>query len=265
MSYSSAINQQILPQTIYNVSIETTPTNTQSIASIGYVEQESATLSDSIATYTDTLNYLTNEYTTLYNEYQILQAKVTNIIGSVIFLCQDTPPIGYFLCDGSPLDVDTYINLFTVIQYRYGGSGNLFYIPDFRSRFVVGANQPSNVKSNLTSGNGFTGALNTYYTTGGIFEPVIIAMPPHSHIVGDNGHIHAGTLPDTLPFSNVYGPLLKQSTSGTAGYSVGTSQTGITLQTSGVEIQQIDPNSNLAGVNVVPPFLAVNAFICYQN
>jgi microcystin-dependent protein len=265
MAYTSAINQRNLPNILYNVTVELAPTNDQALASEAYVNSEVTGVQDSIDVYTEALTTLTDQYDALYEQYQFLQAISTNIIGSVIFLSQDTAPTNYLPCDGFFYDTTTYSQLFSVIQYRYGGSGAQFGVPDFEGRFPVGANIASNVTSNMVTGNGFTGATNTYATTGGIFLPVIQAMPPHSHTVGDAGHIHAGTLPDTLPFSDVYGPLLKQSTSGTAGFSVGTSQTGITLQTSGVEIQQTDPNSNLAGVNVTPPFLALNAYICYQN
>jgi len=263
MAYSSAINQRNLENILYNVTVELAPTNDQALASEAYVNSEVTGVQDSIDVYTESLTSLTDQFNAVYDQYQFLQAISTNIIGSIIFLPQDTAPANYLPCDGFSYDVDTYINLFVVIQYRYGGGGTQFNVPDFESHYPVGANQSSNVTSNLMFGNGFAGATNTYNAYGGIFLPVIEAMPPHSHTIGDAGHIHAGTLPDTLPFSDVYGPLLKQSTSGTAGFSVGTQVTGITFQTSGVEIQQIDPNSNLVGVNVTPPFLALNAFICF--
>jgi microcystin-dependent protein len=265
MAYTSAINQRNLENILYNVTVELSPTNTMAIASEAYVNSEVAGVQESIDVYTESLTYLTDEYDAVYDKYQILQAITTNIIGSVIFLATDITPVGYLLCDGSPLDVDTYINLFTVIQYRYGGSGNLFYLPDFENRFVVGANQPSDVKSNLATGNNTVGAFNNYDVYGGIFAPVIVAMPPHQHNISGNTHSHSVTNPETIPFSNVYGPLLKQSTSGQPGYSTGVSQTGVSVLTTGSAIQQTDPNSNLPGINVVPPFVALNAFIAYQN
>jgi len=262
MSTASAINQRNLENTLYNVTVELSPTNDQALASEAYVNSEVDSLQESIDIYTEALTYLTDEYNAVFDQYQIIQAISTNIIGSVIFLATDITPANYLLCDGSPLNTITYANLFTVIQYRYGGSGNLFYLPDFQNRFVVGSNQPSDVKSNLATGNNFAGALNTYDVYGGIFLPVIVAMPPHQHNISGNTHNHSVTSPSTIPSGNDYGPLLKQSG---GGYSTGLSQTGVTLQSSGVEIQQIDPNSNLAGINVVPPFVAINAYICFQN
>jgi microcystin-dependent protein len=262
MSTASSYNQRNLENTLYNVTVELSPTNTMAIASEAYVNQEVAILTDNITTYTEALTTLTNEYDAVYDRYQELQAKVQNIIGSVLFLATNITPIGYMLCDGSPLDVDTYINLFTVIQYQYGGSENTFYLPDFQNRFVVGANQPSDVKSNIATGNNFAGALNTYDVYGGIFAPVIVAMPPHQHNISGNTHNHSVTNPSTIPSGIDYGPLLKQSG---GGYATGVSQTGVSVLTTGSAIQQTDPNSNLPGTNVVPPFVALNAFICYSN
>jgi microcystin-dependent protein len=264
MAYTSAINQRNLPNILYNVTVELAPTNDQALASEAYVNSEVSSLQDSIDVYTEALTTLTDEYNALYDQYQILQAISTNIIGSVIFLAQDTAPANYLPCDGLSYDVDTYINLFVVIQYRYGGGGTQFNVPNFENQFPVGANQPSNVSSNLSYGNNYEGANNTFNVYGGIFLPVIDVVPPHSHLITDNGHLHSVTNPDTIPFGIDYGPLLKQSTSGSAGYSTGVSQTGITLQTSGFQIQATDRNSNHAGVNVTPPFLALNAYICYQ-
>jgi microcystin-dependent protein len=264
MAYSSAINQRNLENVLYNVTVELAPTNDQALASEAYVNSEATIVQDSIDTYTEALTTLTNQFNAVYDQYQYLQAISTNIIGSVIFLPQDTAPANYLPCDGFYYDTVTYPELFAVIGYRYGNGGTQFGVPNFVSQFPVGANVASNVTSNLSYGNGFAGATNTYNAYGGIFLPVIDVVPPHTHLITDNGHQHAVTNPDTLPFSNVYGPLLKQSTSGSAGYPTGVSQTGISILSSGFQIQATDRNSNLAGVNVTPPFLALNAYICYQ-
>lgn len=264
MAYSSAINQRNLENILYNVTVELSPTNTQALASEAYVNSEVAILTDNIATYTEALTTLTNEFNTLYDQYQFLEDITTNIIGSVIFLAQDTAPANYLPCDGIFYDTNAYPDLFEVIGFNYGNGGTQFAVPNFQNQFPVGANKPSTVQSNLSFGNGYTGAFNTFNVYGGIFLPVIQAVPPHQHNINDGGHEHVVTLPDTIPFSTIYGPLLKQSTSGQAGYSTGLSQSGVSLQTSGVAIFPKDPTSNLVGINVTPPFLALNAYICYQ-
>ena len=126
MSTASSYNQRNLDNILYNVTVELAPTNTMAIASEAYVNSEVSGLQDSIDVYTETLTTLTNEYNAVYDRYQELQAKVQNIIGSVLFLATDTAPIGYLLCDGSPLNTTTYATLFNVIGYRYGGSNSTF-------------------------------------------------------------------------------------------------------------------------------------------
>lgn len=53
---------------------------------------------------------------------------------------KDTIPGGWLECDGTPVDCDQYLNLFTAIQYNFGANPpeNQFYLPDLRGRFVRG-------------------------------------------------------------------------------------------------------------------------------
>ena len=266
MSFVSSIGQRNLSQTFYNITIETNPENPKSIASQDYVDTEAADVENSVIPLQDEYDLYSQQISLLQTQYDILQAKSTNIIGSVIFLPQSTPPPNFLYCDGRLIDVDTYLDLWGVIEYTYGASSGLdqFAVPDFRSRFVVGANQPSTFASNLYTGNGYFGAVNTYSVYGGVSMPVLTQMPSHSHAINDAGHEHYVVISDTLPSSTFY-ELLKESTTGTAGYATGRSPTGVTLNTTGVDIQQTDPNSNLNGVNICPPFVAMNAYICYAN
>jgi microcystin-dependent protein len=266
MSFTSSIGQRNLPQTFYNVTIQTNPDEPKSIASEEYVNLEVDDVENSIAPLEDEYDLYSQQISALQTKYNILQAKTTNIIGSVLFLPQSNPPTNYLLCDGRLVDVDTYLDLWGVIEYTYGASGGLdqFGLPNFTSRFVVGANQPSTVASNLFTGNGYFGADNTYSVYGGVNMPVLTQIPEHSHRINDGGHEHYVVISDTLPSSTFY-ELLKESTTGTAGYSTGRSPTGITLATTGTDIQLLDPNSNLNGVSICPPFTAMNAFICYAN
>jgi microcystin-dependent protein len=45
----------------------------------------------------------------------------------------------WIICDGRSLDKNDYPELFLVIGYNFGGSGDDFNIPDLRGRFPVGA------------------------------------------------------------------------------------------------------------------------------
>ena len=50
-------------------------------------------------------------------------------------------PPHWLLCDGSEYDVGAYPELFDVIGYTYGGSGNKFKVPDYRECTLVGAGE----------------------------------------------------------------------------------------------------------------------------
>jgi len=77
-------------------------------------------------------------------------------------------PQGFFLCDGSLKNRNSYSALFNVIGYTHGGSGNSFRLPDLRNRFVIGAGGSYNVAD-----------------TGGSANAILVS---HSHTV--NSHTH---------------------------------------------------------------------------
>jgi microcystin-dependent protein len=54
--------------------------------------------------------------------------------GIVIAWASNTtsPASGYLLCIGTSYNKNTYSNLFDVIGYNYGGSGDNFFVPDLR-------------------------------------------------------------------------------------------------------------------------------------
>lgn len=52
-------------------------------------------------------------------------------------------PAGYLFCDGRVLSKTIYPDLFSVLGYNWGGSGDSFQIPDMRGRFLRGADAGS--------------------------------------------------------------------------------------------------------------------------
>lgn len=49
--------------------------------------------------------------------------------GSIIARVTTTIPNGWLLCDGSPVNVSDYPNLFNILGYTHGGSGSSFKLP----------------------------------------------------------------------------------------------------------------------------------------
>jgi len=184
-----------------------------------------------------------------------------------------TAPVNYLLCDGSTVSSTTYSALFSVIGYNYGGSNGSFQLPNFSSKFPVGGNGSINnvASSNIATGNGQSGATNTQQITGNFAggstnsTPIIVEVPQHTHTITDNGHIHGLAFDNSQP--STITPIGVQSFTFPSNpdtlYS-STAYTGISINDTGVSIQARDPISTLAGVNITPPFIAINYFICYQ-
>lgn len=64
-------------------------------------------------------------------------------VGTIMAFGASTAPSGWFACDGASYDIVAELDLFNVIGYTYGGSGNDFNVPDLRGEFVRGWNNTS--------------------------------------------------------------------------------------------------------------------------
>jgi microcystin-dependent protein len=79
---------------------------------------------------------------------------VDNPVGCLLLWDGDTPPLTWAWADGSPMSKTTYPELFTVVGYRHGGTGDTFHLPDCRSRAVVGAGQGSGLTNRAAASTG---------------------------------------------------------------------------------------------------------------
>ena len=63
-------------------------------------------------------------------------------VGAIFCMPEPAVPTGYVECNGQSLNKTQSANtaLFNLIQYKYGGSGNNFNVPDLRGQFVRGVN-----------------------------------------------------------------------------------------------------------------------------
>jgi microcystin-dependent protein len=166
-------------------------------------------------------------------------------------------PAGWLLCDGSSLSTTTYANLFTAINYAYGGSGANFNLPDFRGTFLRGQDQGRGLDF---QGNRATGAyqasylINHFHGVGdpghahGVSDPGHThgaSTGGHSHGVNDPGHFHSGGFSTSSGFFG-----LGSSSPFNSSVNTGTSATGISIQAVG----------NL-GVSVSGAFTGIGIFV----
>ncbi|RTL04649.1 tail fiber protein [Candidatus Dependentiae bacterium] len=97
-------------------------------------------------------------------------------------------PSGWLLCYGQSISKTTYANLFDVIGYTYGGSGDNFNVPDMRGRAFIGLDNiggtNANVLTNAITPNrntlgGATGqeTINIQHNHGGTATPITQGSP----------------------------------------------------------------------------------------
>jgi microcystin-dependent protein len=197
-----------------------------------------------------------------------------DIIGE-IKMTMNKLPLNYLICDGSGVSTTAYPDLFNIIGYTYGGSGNTFNLPNFESKFPIGANFDNgagNPTSNFAYGNGTTGAINTQTVSYTAPDDVslLTKMPTHDHSIASQTHSHRmgmENITNVLFVSlgeGLFAPFVIENTVPVTNQIYPTT-TGISVLDTGVFVQDIDPVSGLAGVNITPPYIAVKYAICFSQ
>jgi len=108
------------------------------------------------------------------------------VVGSIIAYAGSEAPEGWLLCDGAFYAPAEYPELFTVIGYTYGQSGDDFAVPDLRGRVLVGAGAAPGLTPRE---RGSVGGEEAHVLT-------VDEMPSHRHAItqatGDTGQYFAG-------------------------------------------------------------------------
>lgn len=87
----------------------------------------------------------------VYNSGVMQVPIIVNLTGVVVPFAGAVAPAGWLLCDGTSYNTNEYTKLFNVIGYRYGGSGSVFKVPDFRGKTFWGGDS-SNVGTDIEAG-----------------------------------------------------------------------------------------------------------------
>lgn len=158
-------------------------------------------------------------------------------IGTVVEFAGSTTPDGWLLCDGRSLSKTQYSDLFNVIGYTYGGSGNNFNLPNLKGRVPVGYNSSETEFNTL----GKTGGEKKHTLT-------IDEMPNHAHDPAldiDGNPVYWG---GTGTLLNLQPAIGYQWNAGSNGSHIRTSSTG-----------------GSQAHNILQPYITVNFIIKAEN
>jgi microcystin-dependent protein len=109
-------------------------------------------------------------------------------------LTTDARPTGTVLADGSSLAASgANLALFNLIQYRFGGSGANFNVPDLRGKYIFGSGGAIAAAPGASVG-----------TAAGSVTLNVTNIPPHGHPVSDPGHYHPQPGPYWYYRPNIY-------------------------------------------------------------
>ena len=169
---------------------------------------------------------------------QFLQSLSFVAVGTIYPFAGSTIPDTFMLCDGSALDTTEYSELFSVIGYTYGGSGDSFNIPDLRGKVLVGCDS-SDTSFNALGKKG--GAKEVTLT--------VAQMPEHEgHLYQNVTDIEAGPPPiGTFAGYLTNSTMTAHSSSGGRGWN---SVAGNEIVPAGVSRGGDQPHNNM------PPYVA---------
>jgi len=176
--------------------------------------------------------------------------------GFVALYPGSSDPEGWFICNGRSLSTSLYAELFSVIGYQYGGTGNTFKIPDFSGRSVFGLETMGVTAAGRITVDG----ANTPGTTAGSRQHTLSdsQTPLVSHTHAISGSFDVGAAPRRTGNNssrNTGRPRREFNTTG-GGCSITLSLT-ISSSSSPTSIPATLPHPNL------PPFFLLNWIIKY--
>jgi microcystin-dependent protein len=122
-----------------------------------HTNMELGAKAEALQTATETL---TEKITSLDEELE-LKANKTDVsneilgmavpVGTIVMWASIVPPDGYKLCDGDPLPIAEYRELYAVLGPKFNTTDRpgYFNLPDLRGKFIAGYNKPEDLDFNI--------------------------------------------------------------------------------------------------------------------
>lgn len=181
-------------------------------------------------------------------------------IGTILPVPYTKVPVGWHLCDGTPLPISGNEVLFSLIGTTYGGDGiSNFNVPDLRNRFPLGTGILSTA-----------GTVNTRLgDKGGRTETAVTAanLPPHTHTLATTDA--SGTYMVASAAADAMAPTGAALGDTTAGkiYATAAANTQLALaaMTASATLEPDGTAPATVSLPTLPLYSTVNFIICLQG
>jgi microcystin-dependent protein len=162
-----------------------------------------------------------------------LPATARPTVGDLKMSIVESDHLGWLRCDGRALSTSEYRTLFTVMGYRFGGSGDTFYLPDPQGRVLGCKGTASGISGETWDIGGISGEETHILTTD--------ELPPHNHDMSGGD--------PSLPGNTTYNPTdITNQTAGTHAHTGVTDPSGTHLHTGTTDISGDHAHSAFSGV-----------------
>jgi microcystin-dependent protein len=204
----------------------------------------------------------------------LLKGVPRNPVGMIVPFAGEVAPPGWYLCDGTEIRQTEATDLFNIIGFKFkdpqsasfqNPSSTFFALPDFRGRFLLGADNMGGLPANTVTN---TNADNIGGSSGSEFKDIKVKnLPEHEHdLKSPGGTQHYAIIDDTVPAAedgSINQPLnIAQGSQTTSGIP---SSGGI--KEGGTDGQGTFRGAENLGeaLDALPPFVTVNYIIFADN
>ena len=208
------------------------------------------------------------------SQSNLLKGVPTNPVGMIVPFGGEVAPPGWYLCDGTEIRQTEATELFNTIGFKFkdpqspnfqNSSSTFFALPDFRGRFLLGADNMGGLPANTVKNNN---ADNIGGSSGSEFKDITTKnLPEHEHdMKSPGGTQHYAIIDGTVPAGedgSINQPLtISQGSVGTSGIP----------SSGGIKEGGTDGQGSFRGaenlgeaLDALPPFVTVNYIIFANN